>query len=93
MRGPMPVVEHEVRGQRPVRARQRGLIGARDGALRVREALDLGAVGGPEQEARGVDVEPTDRAQLGVERRVAQQRVRGRVARVAQRGHAAESAC
>ena len=63
----MPVVEHEVRGQRPVRLRQGGVIGARDGALRVREALDLGAVSRPQQETRGFAIQPSDRPQLGVE--------------------------
>ena len=59
-----PVVEHEVRGQRTGRARERRLIRARHGAFRVGEALDLRAVGRPEQEARGVDVQAADRAQL-----------------------------
>ena len=57
-----PVVEHEVRGQRlGARARARRDRCA-NGALRVGEALDLGAVCGPLQEARGFDARCQRRA-------------------------------
>ena len=83
------VVEREARGQRAERTRERGVIRAGHGVLRVREALQPGALRRPEQQARAVEVEAARGSQLGVQRGVLEQRVRRGVARVDERGHAA----
>ena len=48
----------------PVRAGQRRLVGAGQGPLGVGQPLQPGPVGGPEQQAGGVEVQPSDRPQL-----------------------------
>ena len=65
------VVEREaLGGRRAERARERGVVRARHGVLRVREALQPRALGRPDQQARGVEIEAAHGAQLGVERRL-----------------------
>jgi hypothetical protein len=86
------VVEHEGRAGRwrAKRPGQRRLVRARYRALGVGQALQPLAVRRPQQQARRLQVEAPHGAQLGGERRVCEQRVRRRVAGVAQRGHAAD---
>ncbi len=86
----VPVVQDQLGRQRRERPRQRSLVGPRHRALRMREPLDLRPVSAPDQEPRGVEVEPADRPQLAEERRFAQQLVGRRMARVAERRHAPE---
>ena len=79
------VVEAEVGRRIAPRTAQPHVVRARHGPARVREPMQQIAVGGPEQQAAGVEIEPTHRAQIVGQRSIVHERGRGRMSIVAQR--------